>query len=194
MNLGSAAGSEDRANILRRDAASWHDDDAAGGSLHETRDERQASKSRLLAARGENAIDSQADDIFKRLKRISREIEGAMKSHPQRAGELNQVARSFQINSMIRIEETEDHPIGAELFGNRNILFHYLKFDVRVTEILAAWPDHHVQSDAKMFACGFNHARARRRAAFEQIIAQLDSCCTTLLRCDGRFDGIDADF
>ncbi len=188
MNLGGVAGSENRANILWRDAACRHDDSATGGNLHETSDKRQALERRLGAARGENALDPQTDNLFKRPKRISREIEGPMKSHPQRAGELNQEARSLQINGMIRLEETKDHAIGAESFGDQNILFHHFKFDIRITEISTARPDHHVQPDAKMLARDFDHAGAGRCAAFKQIIAQLDSRRTTLLRRDGGFD------
>src|SRR5262249_42311154 len=98
-------------------------------------------------------------------------IEGSMKGHIQRSGQLNQILGATAINVTLCCQTTEHYPIGTEIFGHADILAHDFQFLSAIKKISATWADNDLQANLEPTPRNLNATGAWGGAALQQVIA-----------------------
>jgi hypothetical protein len=102
-----------------------------------------------------------------------------------RAGKFCKLRHTIRVDPSIRVEDPENHTIGAKIFSQLYILFHDLKFPGVVTEIRTTRADHHEQCDVKMLPGKSDRTCTGSASALNHIFAQFHAVGAAFLRLDG---------
>ena len=117
-----------------------------------------------------------------------------MEGDGKRARQFDELSGALHIHVARRIENAENHTVGACILGDLDIAAKDIEFFFRVAEVTGARTNDRMNSDRQPGADSLQQSNAGSNAAFEQVAAQLDTLCAAALRGHRRGNRVDADF
>jgi len=115
------------------------------------------------------------NQILQALSWVAAHVECAVKGDVHRARQANQFASANEVNVSDRREAAENHTIRTQFFGQADVFLHDLQFLRVVKEITTARADDDLEPDLQSSPRHLDAARAGGRAAFQQIVAKLNT-------------------
>ena len=149
MELHCAAVTGDGSNVIRTDATTSHDYDAAGRAAHQGADQGPPGKSVRRVTGSQQSMAAQSDHLLKSFKRICRLVESAMESNRQSFGGSTQTAHDREIYSAARRQCTDHDSLGAKRPATGDTLQYGIHFRLIVHEITSARSHQHVDGQRR---------------------------------------------
>jgi hypothetical protein len=157
MEFGDAGDSGDGVDVVRADAASSQDDDAAGRLADEAREGETAGEGVRLVAGREQALAPERNDVLKCAFHIGTFIEGPMECHFERTGGDYQTAHRLHIDATIFPQSPDNDPVHTmntsiripyhQSFTHFNPDNGLLYLGLAVNEITATRPDQDIDGN-----------------------------------------------
>src|SRR5207248_2072762 len=194
MQLGHSGRAHQGRGIIRRDATSGQHPDAAGRLPYQPGDRLSAlgCGGRLTGA--EHALHPERDERLQRAGRVAAHVEGAVKGDVQRPCGGDELAGSVHIDLPVGSQHARHDAVRAGLLGSPDVLEHDRELGRRVEEVSAARPDEHEDRDVEPRPADRERARGGRRAALDEVGAQLEAVGAAARGGERRLDGVDAGF
>src|ERR1700676_4684515 len=105
-----------------------------------------------------------------------------MEGNLQRPRQFYQPSCALNVHVAVGIENAEHNAISSETLRHSNAPSHDLELICVVTETPAPRRNHNLNPNGDSLSPLFDHPRAGRDPALEQIAAQLDPLCSATLR------------
>ena len=185
---------EDVLHVAEVDAAAGHDGDFVAVAQLHLRNHWDTFKSRGLAARGQDFVETEFYQFLNGLERLHAGIDGAVEGEFQPFPSLHQSLNCLNIKFSLVVQCTNDHALKAEFFAKHDVGFHHLDFFVVVDVIARSRTDKHPYRDERNIN-GFGQSSKRRcNTAHFEAFAQFHALGAAVHRVLQRLDAVGTDF
>src|SRR5207302_1301224 len=194
MHLGDSGRAHQGRCIVGRDATSGQHADAAGRLPHQPGNRVRALGRGGRLAGAEHALHPECDERLERPGRVAAHVERAVKRHVQWPRGGDQLAGPVHIDLPVGAQHARHDALRAGLLGPLDVLEHHRELGRRVEEVSAARPDEHEDRDVEPRPADRERTRGGRRAALDQVGAQLEAVRAATRGGERGLDGVDAGF
>ena len=134
------------------------------------------------------------DDVFQRLRKESRCVEGAVKGDLHGMSELHQGASPFDVHGSIRPQHTENDTRCSQALAVEDVFAHQCNLWLGVEEVTAAGSNEDVHGKTAALDSSTDEAMAGGDAAFAEAGAELNTVGAAFFRCKTGVDCFGTEF
>ena len=145
VDLSGTGGVEDAAGIVRRDASTGHDDDAAIGLKAELAKQWEPGFGSGCLSGGEETRAAKGDDVFEGLKGIAGMVESAVEGDLHTLGGIDETAAERHVDVAVACQCTDDYAINSESMSEANVAEHRVGFGFIIGKIAFTRTDEDVE-------------------------------------------------
>ena len=183
VDLSGTGGVEDAAGIVRRDASTGHDDDAAIGLKDELAKQGDAGFGSGGLSGGEETRAAQCDDVLESLIGVAGLVEGAVEGDLHTLGGFDETAAERYVDVAVACQCTDDYAINSESMSEANVAEHRVGLGFVIDKIAFTRTDEDVEFQAldttsalDRFGRGSEPVKFEGRAEFDTLGTALSGC------------------
>ena len=145
VDLGGTGGVEDAAGIVRSDASTGHDDDAAIGLKDKLAEQGDAGFGSGGLSGGEETRAAKGDDVLEGLIGVAGMVEGAVEGDLHTLGGIDETTAKRHVNVVVGGQCTDDYAIGSEMVSEANVAEHRVGLGFVIDKIAFTRTDEDVE-------------------------------------------------